>query len=200
MVEPSSGPLWLARALAWTCAALGLSAGAHVVGGGSLPSAGGAAFLLTALLWVGLILTRRRLGALTLVTTLGVSQALVHTALTLTEVHTGCGSITGHTGHEVAIACSSSGAAVTHPDHSTLSMTLAHAAAAIALGVVLARSEAAVWFVAGLLRPVLPTTSVLPSLTRDVVPTHGDHVPDHVALVGGVGLRGPPARRAPAVS
>lgn len=201
MTEPSKGALWLARALAWTCAALGLSVGAHVVGGGSLPTVGGAVSLLAALLWVGLILTRRRLGAPTLVATLGVSQVLVHTALTVTAAPAGCGSVTGHTGHEVAIACSGSGATVTHTDHSALTMTLAHAAAAIALGVILARSEDAVWFAAGLLWPTLPTTPALPSLARGaVVPTHGDHAPARVPLLGGVGRRGPPVRRAPTVA
>ncbi|MCT1618644.1 hypothetical protein [Janibacter hoylei] len=53
MVVPGSGVVRCARAAAWACAAGGLSVGAHVVGGGGLPSAGGAALLAVTLLWAG---------------------------------------------------------------------------------------------------------------------------------------------------
>lgn len=41
MTEPSRGVLRLARTLAWTLAAGGLSTGAHLAAGGGLPSTGG---------------------------------------------------------------------------------------------------------------------------------------------------------------
>lgn len=209
MNSPGRGALWLARASAWTCAAYGLSVGAHVVGGGQAPTVRGAAFIAVALLWVGLILTRRRVGAVLLTATLTGSQVLLHGGLTLSERSAACATTDSssgpHAGHGLALECpgSASGAAavLTHAEHSALTMTAAHVLAAIALGLVLARSEDAVWFLAGLLLPTLPVAPVLPSLTRrPLVPTHGGERPPTVPLLGGVGRRGPPVLRAPVVA
>lgn len=209
MTSPDRGLLWLSRAAAWTCAAFGLSVGAHVVGGGSLPSTGVAAFLVVALLWSGLLLTRRRLGPLPLITTLGVTQVVLHSGLTLTERAVACSSTTTatgpHAGHDLALTCESSAsgaaAALTHADHSTPTMTIAHVLAAIVLGLLLAKGEDAVWFVARLLVPVLPSAPALPSIGRlPLSPSHAGERARRVLLLGGVGRRGPPARRAPAVT
>ena len=65
------------------------------------------------------------------------------------------------------------------------------------LALVLARGEDAVWFVAGLLRPCLPTVTRLrvPSL-RSPAPAPWGGLPRSVTVLGGVGRRGPPVRRA----
>lgn len=206
---PSRGVLWLARAAAWTCAAFGLSVGAHIIGGGTPPSPGVAAGLVAALLWVGLMLTRRRLGPLPLIATLGLTQFLLHAGLTMTERPTACSpSATGtgpHAGHDLTLACeaSASGAAsaLTHAEHSTLTMSIGHVLAAVVLGLVLAKGEDAVWFITGLLRPVLPATPTLPSLLPlTFTPSQGGEPTPPTAVLGGVGRRGPPVRRAPAVT
>ena len=69
--------------------------------------------------------------------------------------------------------------------------------AALLLALVLARGEDAVWFVAGLLRPCLPTVTRLrvPSL-RSPAPAPWGGLPHSVTVLGGVGRRGPPVRRA----
>lgn len=209
MRTPARGLPWLARASAWTCAAFGLSVGAHVVGGGRPPAPGGSAFLVVALLWVGLLLTRRRLGALPLITTLGTSQLLLHAGLTLTERSVACSpgaSPPGaHVGHGVGLTCDAptSGvmAALTHGEHSTLTMALSHLLAAVALGVVLTKGEDAAWRIAGLLLPHLPMAPPLPSPTRRVLaPFGGGEYVSTVPVLGGVGRRGPPVRRAPGVA
>ena len=72
-------------------------------------------------------------------------------------------------------------------------MLLAHAVAALLLALVLARGEDAVWFVAGLLRPCLPTVTRLrvPSL-RSPAPAPWGGLPHSVTVLGGG--RGRPRR------
>lgn len=209
MDVPSRSALRVARAAAWTCAAFGLSVGAHVIGGGQPPSLGGGVLIAVTLLCVGLLLTGRRLGALSLIVTLGASQLLLHVGLTLTEQSAACSPAPGpggaHAGHDLALACDASAsgaaAAITHAGHSALTMTIAHLLAAVALGLVLAKGEDVVWRIAGLLLPHLPRAAAAPSPTRRVLATtHGGEATTEVPLLGGVGRRGPPARPAPAVT
>lgn len=209
MTSPSRGILWLARASAWTCAALGLSVGAHVIGGGALPSSGVAAFLVAALLWVGLLLTRHRLGPVTLIATLGATQLALHSGLTMAERSAACSptstGIGPHAGHDLTLMCEGSASGVatslTHADHSTLTMSIAHLVAAVALGLALAKGEDAVWFVTGLLVPTLPTTPTLPSLRPlTFAPSQRGEATPAAPVLGGVGRRGPPVHRAPAVT
>ncbi|WP_435202346.1 hypothetical protein [Janibacter sp. GS2] len=209
MDVPSRSALRVARAAAWTCAAFGLSVGAHVIGGGQPPSPGGGALIAMTLLCFGLLLTGRRLGAFSLIATLGTSQLLLHVGLTLTEQSAACTPAPGpsgtHAGHDLALTCdaavSGAATAITHAGHSALTMTIAHLLAAVALGLVLAKGEDAVWRIAGLLLPHLPRAGALPSLARRVLaPTHGGEAVTEVPLLGGVGRRGPPARPAPVVT
>lgn len=187
----------LARAGSWAAAALGLSVGAHLVGGGDPPSPGAAALIAVALLWSGFLLTQRRLGRTMLVATLGLSQLLLHAVLTAVEVPSTCAGSGGH--HEMAAMACTSGAPMGHDVSAT--MLVAHAVAALLLGLVLARGEDAIWQVAGLLWPRLPAPAVLPALMQDaLVPAHGDRPARRPFVLGGVGRRGPPAGRAPAVA
>lgn len=206
---PSRSALRVARASAWACAAFGLSVGAHVVGGGQPPTPGGTAFLVVALLWVGLLLTHRRLGTLPLVATLATSQLLLHAVLTLTEHSVACSpgaSPPGaHAGHGVGLSCEASSASVmaalTHGGHSPLTMILGHLLAAIALGVILAKGEDAVWRIARLLLPHLPSAPPLLAPGRPALaPSRGGESTPAVPVLGGVGRRGPPVRRAPVVA
>ena len=74
MTEPSRGVLRVARTLAWTIAAGGLSTGAHLAAGGGLPSAGGMVLIVGLLLWSGLVLTQWRLGRAAMAVTLAIAS------------------------------------------------------------------------------------------------------------------------------
>lgn len=196
MVSPSWGALRFVRAGAWATAAMGLSTGAHLVGGGAPPSPGAAALIVTALLWSGLILTQWRLGRTALAVSLGLSQVLLHSVLTVSEGVTDCAPVGDH--HNIALACAGGSPM---PHETPVAMFLAHVVAALLLALVLARGEDAVWFLAGLLRPSLPGTPLLLLLTgHELVPARGDQPARLPFVLGGVGRRGPPGRRAPAVA
>lgn len=180
------------RATSWALAAFGLSTGAHVVGGGALPSSGSALVMALALLWTGLVLTGRRLGPITLTLSLAASQLLLHLILTASEATAACVAAGGH--HDMVLACSG-GAPMSH--HNGAAMLLAHATATIVLALLLARGEETIWFLAGRLWPRLPRRLCLPSLAREAIaPVHVVGLTTRVTLLGGVGRRGPPPRPA----
>ncbi|MGO4131204.1 hypothetical protein AB4Y78_12240 [Janibacter sp. RAF52] len=144
------------------------------------------------LLWGGLLLTRWRLGRTALTLSLGLTQAVVHALLSASEHPPVCASAGG--GHHGMVTTCADGSMGHSPG---AAMLLAHAVAALLLALVLARGEDAVWFVAGLLRPCLPTVTRLrvPSL-RSPAPEPWGGLPRSVTVLGGVGRRGPPVRRA----
>ncbi|NYF97781.1 hypothetical protein [Janibacter cremeus] len=194
MVSPSRGAVRVARAIAWTSAAFVLSVGAHVIGGGEPPSAGGALLMVIALLWTGLMLTRWRLGSISLVLSLGASQVLLHSILTATEVSVACRGSGGH--HEVVLACATGTPAPHH--HNGAAMLLAHVAATLLLALLMARGEEALWLLAGRLWPLHPREPALPSLNQSAItPSHVDGLVPSVPLLGGVGRRGPPVQPTP---
>ncbi|WP_068266018.1 hypothetical protein [Janibacter limosus] len=196
MDSPSRGALRLARASAWAAAAFGLSTGAHVVGGGSLPSPGVAALISMALLWCGLLLTQWRLGRVALTLSLGISQLLLHTVLAATETIAATCVATGS--HHVVVACADG--ATPMPHGTSAGMVLAHTVAALLLALVLARGEDAVWHVAQLLWPRLPAApALLLVVGHGLAPSRGGEPPRPAMVPGGAGRRGPPVRRAPAV-
>lgn len=194
MHAPSRGGLRLIRASAWAVAAMGLSSGAHLVGGGALPSPGAAALITAALLWTGLVLTRWRLGRIALTLSLGLSQVLLHAVLTALESSAAGCVVTGS--HHATMVCT--GGASPMPHDTSPTMALAHTAAAFLLGLLLARGEATVWFLAGLLRPHLPRPAALPTIThRPLGLGRVGELVRSVVVPGGVGRRGPPVPRAP---
>lgn len=184
--------LRLARTVAWTLAAGGLSTGAHLAAGGGLPSTGGMVLIVGLLLWSGLVLTQWRLGRAAMAVTLGGSQVVLHALLSAGHPDPTCAVGGGH--HEMVLGCAS-GAEMSH---TSPAMVLAHTVAALLLALVLARGEEAVWFLAGLLRPVLPqpirrVVDSAPSAT----PAVADQPWRTPFVLGGVGRRGPPVRPAP---
>lgn len=194
---PSSGVLRLARASAWATAALGLSAGAHVAGGGALPSSGAAALIAVALLWCGLLLTQWRLGRVALTLSLGASQLLLHTVLTATEATAATCAATGS--HHAVISCM--GGAAPMPHEASAGMALTHTIAAVLLALVLARGEDAIWCVARLIWPNPPAAPVLLlTVGQGFAPSTGGEPTRPAMVLGGVGRRGPPVRHAPAVA
>jgi hypothetical protein len=157
MPLPDAGALRLARATGLGLSAFALSLMAHVAAGGSAPSATASLIAVSATVWVSIFLTGRRLNRPTLVATIGVSQVLLHQ---LFEATTGNGScmtiIHAHADHltnGAVTMCSQGAPAMAHHAGPSLAMTLAHALAAVAIGLVLARGEAALWFLAGLIWP-----------------------------------------------
>lgn len=197
MDSPSRGALRLARASAWAAAALGLSTGAHVVGGGALPSPGAGALISVALLWCGLLLTQWRLGKVALTLSLGISQLLLHTVLAATESTVTTCVTTGS--HHAVVTCA--GGAASMPHGTSAGMLLAHTVAALLLALVLARGEDAVWRIAQMLWPRLPVAPVLLLVVGQALAASRGGEPTRVVTVpGGVGQRGPPVRRAPAVA
>lgn len=197
MVSPSMGAVRGARATAWTTAAFALSVGAHVVGGGAPPAVGGALLMVLALLWTGLVLTRWRLGPVVLTISLGASQMLLHSILTVHEVGVACGGSDAH--HGVVLACAGGAPAPHHQSGTT--MLLAHVVATLLLALLMARGEESLWVLAGRLWPRLPRRLALPSLDQQAItPSHVDELVPSVPLLGGVGRRGPPVRSAPATA
>lgn len=185
--RPNRGSLWWARASAWTCVAFVLSVGAHVLGGGGAPGLVPATATAMALLWVGLVLTRRRLGPVSLVLSLGTTQVVLHAWFMLTSATTPDGG----TWAEVAA----------HLLHMTPSMALAHLIATLAIGWALAKGEAAAWFVAGLLRPKVPELATLPaSAGNPPTQTVERARPGRLLSPDEAGPRGPPRPRAHAVT
>lgn len=175
---------------------MGLSTGAHLIGGGDPPSPGAAALILAALLWSGLILTQWRLGRTALTLSLGLSQLLLHSVLTVSEGAADCAAVGDH--HNIALACAG-GAPMPH--ETPVAMFAAHALAALLLALILAHGESALWCVAGLLWPSLPTSPALRVLTPlTFAPSQGGERAPAIPVLGGVGRRGPPVRRALAVT
>lgn len=192
MTEPSRGVLRVARTLAWTIAAGGLSTGAHLAAGGGLPSTGGMVLIVGLLLWSGLVLTQWRLGRAAMAVTLGGSQVVLHTLLSAGHPDPTCAVGGGH--HEMVLGC----AGGAEMSHTSPAMLLAHTVAALLLALVLARGEEAVWFLAGLLRPVLPRPARRVAVPlRAAAPAAADQPWRTPFVLGGVGRRGPPVRPAP---
>ena len=90
------------------------------------------------------------IGRVALAATLGGAQVVLHTLLSAGHHAPTCAVGGGH--HEMVVGCAG-GAEVSH---TSPAMVLAHTVAALLLALLLARGEEAVWFLAGLLRPVLP--------------------------------------------
>jgi hypothetical protein len=194
MFSPGQGALRLARATGLALAAYTLSVVAHLAGGGHAPSALATAVLLFLTWWVCVMVTFRRLGRVACVALLAVSQVLLHGALSLASSAGGCVQVVhqhaGHLTNGTMTVCSAE-AAPMHHHGSSLLMTSAHTVAAVLLGLVLARGEAALWFLAALVwpRPLVAPVLVTPArVWVAVVQT----ARTGVVVPGGVGRRGPP--------
>ncbi|GAA2733566.1 hypothetical protein GCM10009867_11780 [Pedococcus aerophilus] len=209
MVAAGTGTLRLARALGLALAAYGLSLGAHLVGGGNAPSATGAAALLFATWWVGVLVTHRRLGRTALVAALGVSQLVLHQAFSYASTAGSCVTVVhahaDHLTNGASTVCAEAGAAgmaaMPHHGLAGAGMVVAHAGAAVLLALLLARGEAAVWFLAGLVWPTPPAPVRLPTALRPATVLGALLAPTAPVVVpGDVGRRGPPWSPAPATS
>ncbi len=166
------GPLRLFRSLVFTGAVVGLAAGGHVIGGGTLP-APIITLALTALLMVPVTwLSKRELSFPVLLGLLGAGQILLHEALSTLSVSAVCqATATGRGSHHTATSSlhclpaspaelsAHSGAGV-----DPLAMLAGHALAVLGTAWLLRQGEAALWQLLAWLRPlaVLPRLAIIP--------------------------------------
>jgi len=187
----------LARAAGLTVAVFALAATAHLAAGGRLPSVPWSVALLMAAFWFAVAVTGRRLGRLATVVLVAGSQLLLHEAFGFTSAARSCLVLApehaGHLSHGAGMLCAHPVMAMGSQHGSGVVMAAAHAVAAAAVGLVLARGEAAVWFLASLVwaplpslaRPRLGGVRVLTAATPSTVRGR--------LWLGGVGRRGPPS-------
>lgn len=155
-----------ARAATATLAVLGVSAGAHQLGGGQAP--GAAAFVVLALvlgpaLW---LVAGCRLRAAGVLGVLASAQVVVH--LGLLSMAPGHG--TGTAAHHHGAALPGAGAAMPPMTHLEPRMLLAHVVATLALTLLLARAEDALWHVVSALLPPAAAPLRSPLVPRLAVP------------------------------
>jgi hypothetical protein len=166
-MTPALRPHWRAvRVAVLGAASLVLATGAHIIGGGTLPSLGVLALTALVLGLVAVPLTGRRCRTGVLVAVLGVQQSLLHLVFTAVAEQRGCEpSDLVATAHQLGAACAMNmsmdmpmtAAGASWP------MILAHAAATAATAWLLARGEAWLWRTAEQVVRVAGTT-----LTRGV--------------------------------
>ncbi|MFJ5693808.1 hypothetical protein ACIP9X_08130 [Arthrobacter sp. NPDC093125] len=166
------GPLRLFRSLVFTGTIVGLAAGGHVIGGGTLP-APIITLALTALLMVPVTwLSKRELSFPVLLGLLGAGQMLLHEALSTLSVSAVCQApATGRGSHHAATSslhCLPASPAELNahsgPGIDPLAMLSGHALAVLATAWLLRQGEAALWQLLAWLRPlaVLPRAAVVP--------------------------------------
>lgn len=146
--------------------------------------------------------TQLRLGRLGLVAALGAAQLVLHESLMwLAPSQSGaCSGVmrpVGHHGGGYVMSCGAPMAGMPMPSsaHSATVMFAAHAAATVALALVLFVGERALWFLATFLRPVLRWWPEVPVLAPSAGVRPGAALAIHGPLrfvSGGVGRRGPP--------
>ncbi|KQX62855.1 hypothetical protein ASD06_12600 [Angustibacter sp. Root456] len=170
MSSPATGGLRALRAALLATACVSLALAAHTCAGGHAPDA---LAVLTATVAVGcaaLLVTGRRLGAATTVVGLVGVQAALHGWFALTSGQ-GC-AVTGAFTHLHGAAPGCPPVAGGAPEQSAvhgaasagLVMLLAHLGAVVLLGLLLARGDALLWRLAGLLPRRLPAVVDLVAL------------------------------------
>ncbi len=178
MTTPDRGALRVLRSGVLAVCALGLSAAAHALAGGHLPGAVPLAALAAGAWLVCWAAGRWRLSAAAVTGLLGAGQVGVHAVLSGLDpaagghgaarpVPTGLEALaaagTAHgAGHAVGHAVGHAGALwLGGPTGADAAMLLAHAAAAAAVGLVVARGETALWDLCAWLAPLAPALLLL---------------------------------------
>ena len=138
----------LVAALAWGTASAG-----HVLAGGELPAAWFIAMLVAVTAWPFSMALRTRAGGLRMIVLLGVGQAAMHAALVVTSWGVGPAPVVDPHG---AMTGTTSAPSMMRDGHAMSLlpgpfMVLAHVAAALVLGLVLADAERSVFAFLGLL-------------------------------------------------
>lgn len=139
-----------------------LAAGAHVVGGGTLPTEPVLLALIALTALATTLATRFKLNVVTLGGLLGAGQLGLHEAFSALSPVSAAAPVSGH--HLMAEPLSPSlSTAHTHEMGTTFGtlMLVAHVLATLASAVVLAKGEAALWQLAAWLRPLVSLPTLL---------------------------------------
>jgi hypothetical protein len=197
VTSPAAGALRLLRAGGLAIAAYALASTAHLVAGGALPALPWVASTLLLTFCAAVVLTGRKLGRCATVAGLGISQLVLHQAFVFLSPTGNCLKVSGpamHLGHEAVMACANPSMTMPAHHNSGVAMAAAHTVAAVLMGVVLARGEAALWFLTSLVWAALPTAMRVPAaepLQR--VAWRPRRPVRQLVCAGGLGRRGPPA-------
>lgn len=162
-------PFHFLRAVALSTGVLTLAAGAHVAGGGGLPSSGILLAVLALTVLGATTITRLRLSFPAMLTVLGAGQFILHGAFTafsssgpaaspLTPgLHGGhlAAAITGLAIDSAAPVIAASGHVHDSGSAVGILMLLTHALATAACALLLAKGEAALWALAAWLKPLV---------------------------------------------
>ena len=175
MTTPDRGALRLLRSGVLAVCALGLSAAAHALAGGHLPGTAPLVALAAGAWLACWAVGRWRLSARAVTGLLGAGQVGVHAVLSALAP----AAEAGHGAHRSpptgleALAAAGNAHGTAHaaghtgalwlggPTSADAAMLLAHAAAATAVGLVLARGEAALWDLCAWLTPLAPAHLLL---------------------------------------
>ena len=195
--SPVRGPLRVLRVGALGGTSLLLATGAHLAGGGRLPSVATLTVLASLLGMVAAVVTARRCRLPLLFVVLGLEQAALHYVLTASTAATTLGCVpAGHQHLGTATGgCLLPGDAMTgmaSGPGATSAMLVGHLLAVVATAWLLAGGEAWVWGLAErLIRSTVVAVSALPVLVRSGTPVG---VTPAVAVVPGAlgSPRGPP--------
>lgn len=171
-----------------------VAAASHGLGGGGLPGVAGLSLALAFSVIVSIALVGRRVPAVRLAASIGISQLAFHVVFSTLG---GAGEVIVHGGHHGTVHVTTAAESVTHA--SSL-MVLAHIVAAVLTVLALARGERAIiglrntarMLLHAILEPAptvipLPTPSRRPATAALLVPRPARE------LVAACGLRGPPS-------
>jgi len=194
---PLTGRSRLLRAGVLGSASMLLATGAHLMGGGAVPSAG---LLAVAAFLVGLVAvtaTSRRCRLRLLLPLLAVEQAVLHLVFNAADAGTACLLAATHAGH-----AATSGGGCLPADPMTMAppspaMWVSHLVATVLTAWLLTRGEAVLWALAErLVRLATAVPGARPSRRRPVLVTPA--LPTLAAvLLGRAAARAPPALGAP---
>lgn len=211
--DPARGLTRVVRVVVLGVTSLALAAGAHLLGGGRLPSAGVLAVVAFLLGLSSVVLTARRCRFPALLVVLVVQQGLLHVVFdTASRVASGCGTAASGMGHGLAghtaaassvVGSCSTMSTLTPATDSMASMAMpgwamwaAHLAAVAVTAALLARGEAWLWRVAD---AIVHASTPRPSFTfrpaRAVVVVGAPRSQPELLLFSVANPRGPPAGR-----
>ncbi len=153
-------PFHFLRAASLSTGVLTLAAGAHVAGGGDLPSPGILLAVLALTVLAATTATRLRLNFPAMLTVLGAGQFILHEAFTAFSSSGTAVSATASGPHDAHLAGAAAPviAASGHIHDSGsagILMLLTHSLATAACALLLAKGEAALWALAAWLRPLV---------------------------------------------
>lgn len=195
-MSPARGALRLVRAAVLGSCCLLLALTGHVLGGGAAPSPFALLVLAVPVSCLAVLMTGDRAGLYRIGLTLALTQVGLHQAfMVLAQPHCPMGAPAMaahvHSAPPSPVSCSPAMPMA----GATPAMITAHAAAAVATGLLLWHGERLLWSLVAWLAVPLPAgiRPQLPRVSRRSEPHAVDSPVRLLVLVGGLGRRGPPA-------